>query len=290
MRLRDIYQNKKQPVISFEVFPPRTTEGLTNLIAELQKLLVYKPGLISVTYGAGGTSQDRSLLALERIAKEIPVSVMAHVTCIGSSTRSVSHFLQLIEAWGVDNILALRGDYPKNNPDYKPQSDVFKYALDLVAFTQGKTQQDIAVAGFPENHPESVSLDTDMRYLVEKVAAGAQAVFTQLFLKPETFLRFRDRAVAAGIRVPIIPGIWTFSTKEQLNKLPEIASNAEIPEIIAARIRAAASDAEVKDIGIEYTVALCAKLMTEGVAGLHLYCLNKAEVVSRVLDSLNLKK
>lgn len=290
MRLRDIYNHKKQPVISFEVFPPKTPEGLNNLISELQKLLVYKPGLISVTYGAGGTSQDRSLLALERIAKEIPVSVMAHVTCIGSSTLSVAHFLQLIEAWGVDNILALRGDYPKNIPDYKPESNVFKYAVDLVEFTKGKTQQDIAVAAFPEGHPEAVSLDSDIRYLVEKVAAGAQAVYTQLFLTPEKFLRFRDRAVAAGVNVPIIPGIWTFSTKEQLNKVPEIAPNANIPEMLAACLRAAKTEAEVKDIGVAYTVGMCEKLIAEGVAGLHLYCLNKAEIVSRVLDSLNLKK
>lgn len=290
MLLRDIYNKNKQPVISFEVFPPRTAEGLDNLLVELQKLLVYKPGLLSVTYGAGGTSQERSLLTLERIAKEVAVPVMAHVTCIGSSTVSVSRFLQLIEAWGVENILALRGDFPKNNPEYKPESDVFKYAIDLVSFAQGKTQQDIAVAGFPEGHPESTSADTDLRYLVEKVAAGAQAVFTQLFLEPETFLRFRDRAVTAGINVPIIPGIWTFSAKEQLNKLPEIAPNARIPQGLADRILSAKTESEVKDIGVAYTVDLCEKLIAAGVSGLHLYCLNKSEIVSRVLDSLNFKK
>ncbi|GBR77380.1 5,10-methylenetetrahydrofolate reductase [Candidatus Termititenax dinenymphae] len=284
MKLAEIYSQNK-PVISFEVFPPKTDDGLAPLIAELRKLKEFKPGLISVTYGAGGTTQGRSLKLLEKIVNELKLELMPHLTCIGSGEKSILNFLQKISGWGVENILALRGDFPKNNPDYQPESDVFKHAADLVKFTKQNAALSMAVAGFPEKHPEAVSLETDLQYLQAKVHAGAEAIFTQLFFDNQYYYDYMKSVRATGITVPVIPGIWTITNLKQIQKTADL-SHAKIPDDLLNKLQKA-DEAEVPEIGIEYAAAQIQDLLTHGVPGVHLYTLNKAETVSRVLEKIH---
>lgn len=280
MRLQEIY-NQNKPVISFEIFPPKTDEGFTPLFAELQKLKQLKPGLISVTYGAGGTTQGRSLFLLEKIVKELELNLMTHLTCIGSNERSILDFLREISGWGVENILALRGDIPKNDSDYKSESDVFKYAADLVRFIRQHTDADIAVAGFPEKHPEAASQQSDIAHLKEKITAGASVIFTQLFFDNQYYYDYVSALRAAGITVPVIPGIWTITNLKQIQKIAEL-SQAKIPADLLKKLQQA-DEKGVREIGITYAAEQIKDLLANNVPGLHLYTLNKADTVAEVL-------
>ncbi|MDR1997497.1 MAG: methylenetetrahydrofolate reductase [NAD(P)H] [Candidatus Margulisbacteria bacterium] len=285
MRLTEIYDQNK-PVISFEVFPPKTDDGLAPLLAELKKLKNFKPGLISVTYGAGGATQGRSLKLLEKISTELNLELMPHLTCIGSSEQSILSFLQKISGWGVENILALRGDYPRNNLDYQPESDVFKHAADLVHFTRQRVSLSIAAAGFPEKHPEAESLQSDINHLTEKVRAGAEAVFTQLFFDNQYYYDYVKSVRAAGITAPVIPGIWTITNLKQVQKTAEL-SRARIPENLLQKLQAAA-EKEVRKIGINHAAAQIRDLIKHGAPGIHLYTLNKADAVTEVLQKVSI--
>jgi len=280
MRLSEIYAQSK-PVISFEIFPPKTDEGLTPLLAELQKLKQLNPWLISVTYGAGGTTQGRSLFLLEKIVKELQLELMTHLTCIGSSEKSILEFLKKISGWGVENILALRGDFPKNDPDYQPESDVFQHAIDLVKFANRHTNANIAVAGFPEKHPESASLQSDIVYLKEKIEAGAGAIFTQLFFNNQYYYDYVSALRTAGITVPVIPGIWTITNLKQIQRIAEL-SRAEIPADLLNKLQQA-DEKGVREIGITYAGEQIKDLLANGAPGVHLYTLNKADTVTEVL-------
>ncbi|GBR76567.1 5,10-methylenetetrahydrofolate reductase [Candidatus Termititenax persephonae] len=280
MRLAEIYRPAKTS-ISFEVFPPKTDEGFAPLLAELRQLKEFQPGLISVTYGAGGTTQGRSLKLLGAIVQELGLELMAHLTCIGSSENSILNFLQKISAWGVQNILALRGDFPKNNPDYQPESAAFQHAADLVRFAKQQTKMSVAAAGFPEKHPEAASLADDLRHLREKVRAGAEAVFTQLFFDNQYYYAYVAAARQAGITVPIIPGIWTITSLKQVQKTAEL-SQAKIPADLLAHLEKA-SAAEVRRCGITYAAAQIKDLLAHNAPGIHLYTLNQAEAVTEVL-------
>jgi methylenetetrahydrofolate reductase (NADPH) len=288
MKLQNIYQNNEL-VISFEVFPPRTEQGIALLIEELQKLLKYQPGFISVTYGAGGMSQDRSLLTLERIVREIKTSIVAHLTCIGSSRDTILGFIRKIESWGIENILALRGDYPKNNPAYKPESNFFKHAVDLIYFTKQNSALDIGIAGFPEKHPEASSQAKDLDFLKQKIDAGAAVILSQLFFQNEYFLRYRDAAVKAGINVPIIPGIMPLLSVNQIPKILECG--ATIPAELRQRLEDnALNDKAMKAIGEAWAILQIEGLLAAGVPGIHLYPLNKASSVTTILDTVLRKR
>jgi len=284
MRLTEIY-SQNQPVISFEVFPPKTDEGLPLLLEELRKLKKFSPGLISVTYGAGGTTQGRSLKLLEKIVKELKLELMAHLTCIGSSESSILDFLQKISAWQVRNILALRGDSPQNNPAYRPESTVFRHAADLVKFTKQKTPLSVAVAGFPEKHPEAASPADDIAHLKEKVDAGAEVIFTQLFFDNQYYYDYVAAVRAAGINIPVIPGIWTITNLKQIQKIAEL-SRAKIPADWLTRLEKA-DEHGVRAIGIDYAAAQIRDLLAHGAPGAHLYTLNKADAVTEVLRAVN---
>jgi methylenetetrahydrofolate reductase (NADPH) len=284
MRLTQIY-NENKLVLSFEVSPPRTQEGVENLMREMHKLKKYNPAFISVTYGAGGSTQGRSLQILERLTKEEDLTVMAHLTCIGSSPASIKKFLDIVKGWGVENILALRGDYPKNQPDYQPESNYFKHAIDLVNFTKKNTSLDVAVAGFPEKHPTAVSFEEDINHLKAKVQAGASVIITQLFFENKIFFDYLAKLKNKNINIPVIPGIWTLTSPNQIPKILECG--ATIPSnIISVMENKNISDAEKKEFGINYAVKQIKELIERNVQGIHLYTLNKAEVVTAVLDRL----
>lgn len=286
MKLHEIYREPKTPVITFEVFPPRTQEGIEALLLEIPKLKKYNPAFISVTYGAGGSTQGRSLQVLERIIKEQRLAVMPHLTCIGSSPDSIRKFLDMVKGWGVENILALRGDFPKNQPDYRPESDYFKHAVDLVNFTKRNNGLDIAVAGFPEKHPEALSFEKDMEYLKSKVEAGASTIFSQLFFENKTFFDYQKKLKDKNINIPVVPGIWIMTSPSQMPKILECGATipASLRNIMESKD---ISDEEKKEFGINYAVKQINELIEHRVPGIHLYTLNRAENVSKVLERIN---
>lgn len=277
--------NRKIP-ISFEVFPPKTDLGLENLLAELRKMQAYHPEFISVTYGAGGMSQANSLKLVERITKDLQLPVMAHLTCVGSSQESIFTFIQTVQCWGVRSLLALRGDAPKNNPNYRPQSDFFKHASDLIVFAKQKTKNlKFAVAGFPEKHPEAKTMAEDIKWLKYKMDCGATSVYTQLFFTNEDFLRFRDLAVKAGVTIPIVPGIMPLLSVHQIPKILECG--ATIPKVLRERIESNSGDDQaMKAIGEAWAITQIEGLLAAGVQGIHLYPLNKASSITTILDTL----
>lgn len=285
MNITELYKQPKL-VVSFEVFPPRTAEGIDQLIAELAKLEVFQPGFISVTYGAGGSTQGRSLEVIKRIKTELKYDVLAHLTCIGSSPETILNFIDKLKTYHIKNILALRGDYPKNNPDYRPESQFFKYASDLISFVKSKTDFGVAAAGFPEIHPEATDKAADLKYLKYKVEQGAEAIITQLFFNNQDYINFVESAKKLGINVPIIPGIWILTTKAQVEKIPTLCDSFIPEKLKQTMLDPKISDEEKKKFGIDYAVKQIKDLIKYGIKGLHLYTLNRSEIVSEVLKQI----
>ncbi len=289
MKLKDIYsKNKtdKSPVISYEIFPPKDdVDGskLEKLFSELNILLKYNPSLISVTYGAGGSNQNLSIEIIRRIKETLNVTPMPHFTCVATSKDNISSYLKNIERLNIENILALRGDIPKDGFIYND----FKHANELVSYIKEKTNLCISVAGYPEGHKESKSLDEDIAYLKQKTDCGADVIYTQLFFDNSHFFKFVDICRQKGIVQPIIPGILPVTSYKQVLKMTEI-SRVEIPQELSEKLEKHKDDKDyIKKYGIEYASKQCQQLYKNKVQGLHFYTLNKAEAVSKILENIN---
>ncbi|MFC1478445.1 methylenetetrahydrofolate reductase [NAD(P)H] [Candidatus Margulisiibacteriota bacterium] len=285
MRLSNIY-NQDQLIYSFEVFPPKTKEGIDNLLSELQKLKKFDPAFISVTYGAGGSTQGRSLQVISRIALELNIPVMPHFTCIGSTEESILYFMKVIEELKIDNILALRGDPPDGKQFIETADNTFQYANELVAFLKKHTNMDIGVAGYPEIHPEALSLEKDLNNLKKKTDAGASVIITQLFFNNQHFFSFIEKAKEIGITIPIVPGIMPLTNLDRIDKIVQL-SGAEIPQELRTQLEANKDNPEnVKNIGISFAVNQIKELIEYGVPGIHFYTMNKSEIAERVLSQI----
>jgi methylenetetrahydrofolate reductase (NADPH) len=287
MKLSEVYKSKK-PVISFEVFPPKTDEGIDALMGELKELMQFRPSFISVTYGAGGSTQGRSIKVIDRIQKEIGVPPLPHFTCIGSDKASILNFSKVIESMGIESILALRGDPPKDKTNYHPERNVFKYAPELVAFLKEHTSLEIAVAGYPQGHPDTRVLDTDIGHLAEKVQAGAEVVITQLFYDNAIYFRFVDKAREKGIKVPIIPGIMPLTNPAQIEKTITLCG-VQLPDGLQKKLQPYLDNKEeFQKIGIAHAVEQVQELLAKNVPGIHFYPLNHAWAVAEVIRSSKL--
>lgn len=291
MTLREIYSNKNSqnnPVISFEIFPPKNDgDGtkLDKLIHHMGILKKYNPAFISLTYGAGGTNQDFALDIIKRIKKELDVTVMPHFTCVGASSDSVKAYLNEIQGLGLKSILALRGDIPEGMVQ---SSFDFKYANELVEFIRAHTQLSIGVAGYPEGHLECSDLKTDLDNLKRKVDAGADAIYTQMFFDIDKFLEFVQRAKNAGINVPIIPGILPMMSYPQFERMISMA-RVSVPKTLLDNLeKFKDSKDDVKALGIEFATQLCQQLVAAGIEGLHFYTLNTSTSVGKILDNLKI--
>ena len=268
--------------ISFEIFPPKTEQGLASLYEELTHLSAYTPEFISVTYGAGGSTRDKTIdLSLE-IRKRFGIDPLVHFTCVGAGRDEIRAYLEKVKALGLTNILALRGDPPAGAADFTPAPDGFHYANELVSFIRSVDGFSIAVAGYPEKHPTAPSFEADISNLKKKVDAGAELIITQLFLDNADYFRFVDRVNAAGITVPVIPGIMPIVNAAQIQRMATL-SGAKLPPSLQARIDTAHDDAEVMAIGIEHATTQCAELKAAGAKGFHFYPLNKSAAVGRVI-------
>ncbi|MBW3542930.1 MAG: methylenetetrahydrofolate reductase [NAD(P)H] [Planctomycetes bacterium] len=287
MRIRDIY--KQGFGLSIEVFPPKSTDGDEALLRTLGRLAPYRPGFFSCTYGAGGTTRTRTLDWCVQIQKRFALTATAHFTCVGSTRGQLLDWLHLAHDRGLRNIMALRGDPPKGEDEFKPVAGGFRYANELVALVREHFPDvGLGVAGYPEKHPEAPHAQLDLDNLKRKVDAGADAVFTQLFYVNENFLRFRDAYTQAGIGVPLVPGIMPITEFARIQRITSMCG-ATIPEDLATRLEAAQDDKAAQfEIGVEHAIRQCRELMAAGVPGIHFYVLNRSEACEKILEGLDL--
>ena len=284
MRLREIYKKESRGQkfpISFEVFPPKDETKTNELIENLKILNKFNPSLISVTYGAGGSTRDRSEVVYKKIKSELNANVMPHLTCICSSKELVQHQIKDMENTGIENILALRGDIPQ---DYvRPEGEYLKYASEMVKFVKENTSLSIGVAGYPEGHIEAESFEKDIEYLKLKVQLGAEAIFTQLFFDNSPFKYFIEKIF--DLDTPVIPGILPISNLEQGRKMTEKCGSS-IPKKIEQKFEKYTKKEDWEKVGIEIAVEQIEDLKTCGVAGFHFYTLNKSHMVSEILKAI----
>jgi methylenetetrahydrofolate reductase (NADPH) len=286
MRVRDMH-GRGWPVFSFEFFPPKTDEGARALMATVADLQeVWKPDFVSVTYGAGGTTRDRTLDVVGSIQRDLRINVMAHLTCVGSSQDEIAAIVDRLVDDGIDNILALRGDPPGGEGAFRPPADGFAHATDLIGFLKAGWPVSIGGACYPEKHVESQSPEEDLRWTGVKVANGASFLITQLFFDNAHYFEFVKRARAAGIKVPIIPGIMPITNVVQVERFTKMCG-ASIPAELRARLDRVKDDpALVMATGIEHAIKQCRKLLEGGAPGLHFYTLNKSHATRSILAAV----
>jgi methylenetetrahydrofolate reductase (NADPH) len=288
MALREILANAGGPLISCEFFPPKTDKGEANLWACLQELAAIHPAYVSVTYGAGGTTQDRTRRIVTRIRQETALNPVAHLTCVGATREDLAALLNDYRQAGITDILALRGDAPEGVGRFEVVKDGFAYASDLVRFIREQQGEfSIAVATYPEGHPESAGgVEDDIRYLKLKQDNGACAAITQYFFDNAAFFRFRDRAVANGITIPIVPGIMPVTNYTQIVRFSAMCG-AIIPDWMHTRLQPLVDDAEAtQQAGIDIAAEQCAELLAHGAPGLHFYTLNKSAATIAICGKL----
>jgi methylenetetrahydrofolate reductase (NADPH) len=291
-KMTEILAQAQGPLISCEFFPPKTDKGEANLWQCIQELAVIRPAYVSVTYGAGGSTQDRTRRIVTRIRQETELSPVAHLTCVGATREDLSALLEQYRQADITNILALRGDPPEGMGHFEMVKGGFAYASDLVRFIGEQPGGfSIAVATYPEGHPESQGgVEDDIRFLKVKQDNGACAAITQYFFDNEAFYRFRDRAVAAGVSIPIIPGIMPVTNYTQIVRFSAMCG-AIIPDWLHTRMQPIVDDAEAtKQAGIDIAAEQCADLLAHGAPGLHFYTLNKSEATIAVCRRLGIPK
>ena len=291
--IRDIYAAKRasqRPVISFEFFPPRTDEGDRALLEKhIPDLLQTNPDFCSVTYGAGGSTREKTLMIVDRIQKQHGMTAVAHLTCVNHTREQVAELLEKIRALGCKNILALRGD-PPGGGEFVPTPGGFEFSSQLVKFIRERDGFSIGVAGFPEGHVAcKEGKYADWQHLKEKVAAGADCILTQLFFDNADFFELRDHVAGKlGVNVPIVPGVVAILSATQIKKFTQMCG-ARIPAGLGAKLdEIGQNDAAAAEFGIEYATRQCEELLRAGVPGLHFYTLNKAHSTVRVLKNLGL--
>jgi methylenetetrahydrofolate reductase (NADPH) len=286
MKIGELH-GRGRPVFSFEFFPPKTADGVHTLmstVADLEDAL--QPDFVSVTYGAGGGTRDRTLDVVARIEKELSTTAMAHLTCVGSSEADIAQVADRITASGIQNVLALRGDAPKNDGEFRPAPGGFAHATELTEFLSSRWSFDLGGACYPEGHVESTNAADDLKWTKVKVEKGAKFLITQLFFDNQDYFAFVARARAAGITVPIVPGIMPITNVAQIERFTKMCG-AKIPHELAGRLRRAASDpAHVMAAGIEHAIKQCRKLLEGGAPGLHFYTLNKSFATRSILAAV----
>ncbi len=285
MRISDAF-GRERPVISFELFPPKTPAGFDSLFRTIGELKRLDPAFVSVTWGAGGSTRAQTIDLVTRIQHEIGITAMAHLTCVGSTRHELDEILaRLVEA-GIENVLALGGDPPRDQPDYRPPPDGLTHAAELVTLIRERFPICIGAACYPETHPRAASPEADLDALVRKVNAGVDFLVTQLFFDDEDYVRFVARARAAGIRVPIVPGIMPVVSRQNVRRMASL-SNARIPRELDERLDAAGDDpARTLEEGIAWATAQCRRLLDRGAPGLHFYTLNQSPATRRIHAAL----
>jgi methylenetetrahydrofolate reductase (NADPH) len=277
--------------LSFELFPPKTDAGVQGLQFHLDRLSSFNPSYMTCTYGAGGSTQDRTLEVISSVRKKYKIPVATHLTCVGSTVDQLRSYLLRAQTLQVSNVVALRGDPPKGETTFKPVEGGFTYANQLVEFIRNEfSDMGIAVAGYPETHVEAPSPEDDLANLMRKVDAGADVIITQLFYENADFFSFRDKCDALGIKVPIVPGLLPVTNAAQIKRITSLCG-AKLPASFVANLakHEDGSDGQF-EVGVEFAIKQTAELVAAGVPGIHYYVLNKSEATERVLSAVGLPR
>jgi methylenetetrahydrofolate reductase (NADPH) len=294
MHIRDVFQQHRT-TFSFEFFPPKTDAASEELFATIARLQELRPSFVSVTYGAGGSTRERTHDLVVRIHRETSLTAVSHLTCVCHSREELEAILDRYAASGIENILALGGDLPRDRPDYDRSGDAFRYAADLVRFVRSRPNAPdprgfgVGVAGFPEGHPGTPNRLTEMDHLKAKVDAGADYVCTQLFFENRDFYDFRERCDLAGIHVPIVAGIMPITSKAGMVRMAELALGARIPAALLRAVGRCADDQAVARVGVHWATEQCRDLLDNGVRGLHFYTLNRSDATRQIYENLGVK-
>jgi methylenetetrahydrofolate reductase (NADPH) len=278
-----------RPSFSFEFFPPKTDEGERLLWQAIRELEPLHPTFVSVTYGAGGSTRDRTIRITERIAAETTLTPVGHLTAVGSSRSELRHVVGQYAGAGIRNILALRGDPPGGpTQPWEAHPDGFSHAVELVRLVRSLGDFCVGVAAFPEKHPESADLRSDARYLVEKCDAGADYAITQFLFDPADYFRLRDLVGRLRCTVPIVPGVMPVTNVAQIERMA-LLSGAAFPQALAARLHEVADEpAAVRAIGVEVASRLAGELLAGGAPGVHFYTLNRSTATREIFQALAL--
>jgi methylenetetrahydrofolate reductase (NADPH) len=287
VKLADLYA-RPGLTLSVEFFPPKTEKGEENLFSEIEVIKRLNPGFCSVTYGAGGSTREKTVGLVEAIHHGCGLEVMCHLTVVGQSKAEARAILQRLKEKGIENLLALGGDPPQGTADWRPHPDGFHHAIELVREAAALDCFSIAVAGFPECHPRAASREADLRFLKEKIDAGAVAVITQLFFDNDDYFRFVEDLRKLGVAVPIIPGVLPILSVPQLRRFTALCGSRIPDKLEKELVKVENDDDGAVQLGIEYASKLCEELIRSGVAGLHFYSLNKSYSVQAICKNLGL--
>jgi methylenetetrahydrofolate reductase (NADPH) len=285
MRITEILEQRR-PAFSFEFFPPKTEEGQATLEATLAVLKDDQPDYVSMTYGAGGATRDRTVELTRWIKNGLGIEAMAHLSCVGEPTERLVEILGQIEAAGVENVLALRGDPPRGETEWRPHPGGLHYSVELIRLIRERFDFCVGAACFPEVHPDAPDRESDLDYARAKQEAGAGFLITQLFFDNELYFEFVDEARAAGITVPIIPGIMPITNFGQIKRFTEMCG-ASIPDELEGELNGRADDPEaVAELGVAYATLQCSDLLARGAPGVHFYTLNRSPATRAILAAL----
>lgn len=287
MKLSDLYA-RPGLTLSIEFFPPKTEKGDEALFREIEVLKGLNPSFCSVTYGAGGTTRDKTVDLVERIHRECGLEVMCHLTVVGQSKDEVHSVLARLKQDEIENIIALGGDPPQGITDWTPHPDGFQRAIELVREAVSHRWFSIAVAGFPEVHPRAESREADLGHLKEKVDAGADVVITQLFFDNDDFYRYVEDLRRLGVRVPIVPGILPILSVPQVRRFTALCNSKIPPQLEKLLAKVEGDDEGAIQLGIDYAAEQCRGLLKFGVPGIHFYSLNKSRSVKAIFANLAL--
>lgn len=282
--------NQKKFSLSFEVFPPVREGNIENLYVTIQDLKEMEPDFISVTYGAGGGTKDKSIEIASRVKNVFKMDVLAHLTCVRATKGDIAKIIDEFKRENIENILALRGDPPEGEKTFTITEGGFKYAYELVEFIKANDHFCVGVAGYPEGHIEALSIKDDLINLKRKVDSGADFIITQLFFNNDAYYNFRDRALALKINVPIIPGIFPILNYKQISRIIAL-SGVKIPTLLIEKIERNKDNTEdVEKYGIEYAVKQTEDLLKNDIAGIHLYCMNQSRPVKQILREVSISR
>jgi methylenetetrahydrofolate reductase (NADPH) len=279
----------RPPRVSFEFFPPKTAEMEEKLWQTVQRLAPLAPRFVSVTYGAGGTTRERTHQTVRRIRQETQLEPAAHLTCVGTSRAEIDDIARLYWTAGIRHLVALRGDPPAGTDTYSPHADGYAYAADLVAGLMRVADFEVSVAAYPETHPAAASPAHDLDNLKRKVDAGARRAITQFFFAAETYLRFRDRARRAGVAVPIVPGILPVTNFAQVKKFAAMCG-ATVPDGMARLFAGLDDDPDTRRlVAASVAAEQCRQLQAEGVEEFHFYTLNRADLIVAICHMIGVR-
>jgi len=287
MRIPELYTSHR-PVFSFEFFPPRTNAGYRSLFRTIADLTPLEPGFVSVTCGAAGSTREKTTDLVNRIQREIRLTAMAHVTCTGRSAEELTASLEIMERAGIENVLALRGDLPKDQPDWQPVPGGFRHANQLAAFIKSRFGFSLGGACHPEKHHETPSFEEDLANLRKKIEAGVEFLITQLFLDNRLFFRFVERAREVGINVPIVPGIMPMVSLKNLQGAMRLSPGSKTPPELEQQLVEAGEDADRSmEVGVQWATRQCRELLDWGAPGIHFFTLNKSPATRKVHGNLS---